>query len=110
MLEFSAPALVKQPSTALRSSVQVGEAPVGLALVNHNRALVVADSNRFGSSGAPANLAVIAIGPNGVLTLRGYVPAGVFPRDMAVSPDGKTLVVSNFGSGQVETVDVRQLP
>jgi len=110
VLEFSAPALVKQPSTALRSSVQVGEAPVGLALVNHNRALVVADSNRFGSSGAQANLGVIAIGPDGVLTLRGYVPMGVFPRDMAVSPDGKTLVVSNFGSGQVETVDVRQLP
>jgi DNA-binding beta-propeller fold protein YncE len=110
VLEFSAASLVKQPSVAFRSSVQVGEAPVGLALVDHDRSLVVADSNRFGAAGDKANLAVVTIGRSGPLTLRGYLPSGAFPRDVAVSPDGKTLVVTNFGSGQVQTVDVRELP
>lgn len=36
--------------------------------------------------------------------LSAYVKAGDFPKDMAVNPDGRTLVVSNYASEQVEGV------
>jgi DNA-binding beta-propeller fold protein YncE len=70
----------------------------------------VADSNRFGARGARASLAVVTGASRGHLILTGYLKSGSFPRDMAVSPDGKTVIVSNYGSGQVETVAVDHLP
>jgi DNA-binding beta-propeller fold protein YncE len=42
--------------------------------------------------------------------LLGYLPAGLFPRDMAASPDGSTVLVANYESGQIETVNVAVLP
>ncbi len=110
VVAFSASGLVSHPASALLGSVQVGEAPVGLALVKHDTTLVVADSNRFGSSAAPSDLAVLSVGSGGQMTLDGYVDAGAFPRDMAVSPNGKLLLVSNFASGQLEAVQVAGLP
>ena len=109
LLEFSAADLASQPASALVGQVEVGEAPVGLALANHDRTVVTADSNRFNANGATSNLAVVAAAKTS-LRLVGYLPAGDFPRDMAVSPDGTTVVLSDYGSGQVEEVDVGTLP
>ncbi len=109
LLEFSAPALASHPASALVGKVAVGEAPVGVALVEHGTRIVVADSNRFEVGGAEANLAVIS-DRGSSLALEGYVGAGDFPRDMAVSRDGATLVVSDYGSGDLEQVAVRTLP
>ena len=109
VLQFSAAGLASHPATALTAHVEVGAAPVGLALVDDGRLLVVADSNRFGL-GAASNLAVVSTNGASSLTLLGYVKAGGFPRDMAVSGDGKNLVVSNYGSGQIEDVVVATLP
>ena len=44
---FSATRLRTGPGHALVARVQAGEAPVGLALGDHGRRLIVADSNRF---------------------------------------------------------------
>ncbi len=110
ILTFSARALVSHSKTALVNAVQVGAAPVGLALVNHDDTLVIADSNRFTSPGAGASLAVVTLGSGNHLQLAGYVGSGSFPRDMTATPNGSALIVSNFGSGQVETVDVKDLP
>jgi DNA-binding beta-propeller fold protein YncE len=110
ILSFSAKDLVSHPKAALVNAVQVGAAPVGLALVNHDDTLVIADSNRFASPGAGASLAVVIVGRGHRLRLAGYVGSGSFPRDMAAVPNGSELIVSNFGSGQVETVDVSGLP
>jgi DNA-binding beta-propeller fold protein YncE len=109
LLDFSAPDLVSRPASALIDRVQVREAPVGLALVDHDKAVVIADSNRFSANGATSNLAVVAVAGRS-LQLVGYVVAGDFPRDMAVSPDGTTVVVSDYGSGDLEEVDVATLP
>jgi DNA-binding beta-propeller fold protein YncE len=110
LLAFDAHDLVDHPATALRGDLAVGEAPVGLALVDHDRALVIADSDRFAAPGAGASLAVVTLGGRGAMALAGYVATGSFPRDMAASPDGRTLLVSDFGSGQVEAVQVGSLP
>ena len=109
LLDFSPPDLVSHPASALIDRVQVGEAPVGLALVDHDKTVVIADSNRFNANGATSNLAVVAVAGRS-LQLVGYVVAGDFPRDMAVSPDGTTLVISDYGSGDLQEVDVGTLP
>jgi len=110
LIAFSAADLVSDPTAAMIGQVQVGEAPVGLALVQQDKRIVVADSNRFSVGVAPSNLAVVSTSNDGSLRLLGYVGAGGFPRDMAVSPNGKVLIVSDFDSGDVEEIGVSTLP
>jgi DNA-binding beta-propeller fold protein YncE len=110
VLAFNAHDLVDQPQSALEAQVQVGEAPVGLALIDHNETIVVADSDRFSAPGAGASLAVVKVGGANHMLLAGYVPTGSFPRDIAASPNGARLIVSDFGSGQVEAIKTNTLP
>jgi hypothetical protein len=42
--------------------------------------------------------------------LLGYLRAGGFPRQMALEPGGRTLLVTNFSSQQIEVVGVAGLP
>jgi DNA-binding beta-propeller fold protein YncE len=111
LLAFSASRLHTYPGHALLADVRVGEAPVGLALAGHGL-MVVADSNRFGATGKSASLAVLDVRAalTGRRALVGYLPAGQFPRDMAASPDGSTVLVANYDSGQIETVNGAALP
>jgi DNA-binding beta-propeller fold protein YncE len=112
LLCFSATRLRTQPGRALAAQVRVGEAPVGLALVRNGSRVVVADSNRFGTAGARSTLAVVSVPAAlaGRPALAGLLPAGQFPREMAVAPDGRTLLVGNYASGQLEAVDIASLP
>ena len=111
LLCFAAARLVSDPKRALVAAVRVGEAPVGLAAVRESSLLLVADSNRFGASGATSDLDVVNVAAAlaGRPAVVGHIRAGLFPRDMTLAPDG-TLLVSNFDSGQVEAVDVATVP
>jgi DNA-binding beta-propeller fold protein YncE len=112
LLAFSAARLRTDPAHALLADVRVGELPVGLALVRGGTRIVVADSNRFTVAGASASLAVVDV-PDALAgrpALLGYLPAGAFPRQMAVEQGGGTLLVTNFASGQLESVNVADLP
>ena len=111
LLCFAAARLVSDPKRALVAAVRVGEAPVGLAAVRGGSLVVVADSNRFGASGATSDLDVVNVAAAlaGRPAVVGHIRAGLFPRDMTLAPDG-TLLVSNFDSGQVEAVDVATVP
>jgi len=112
LLAFSATALRTSPRSALLADVAVGEAPVGLAVVKGGSLIVVADSNRFNAGGQHASLAVVDVHAAlaGRPALLGYVPAGGFPRDVAANPAGSAVLVANFASSQVESVDVADLP
>jgi len=112
LLGFSAARLLSAPARSLIARVQVGAAPVGLALVRGGRQVVVADSNRFGRPGAATGLAVVSAAAALARrpALAGYLRAGTFPRQMAVEPGGRTLLVTDFGSRQLETVNVTDLP
>jgi hypothetical protein len=92
--------------------VRVGEAPVGLALVDRDRAVVVADSNRFSLGGADSSLTVVdaAAALAHRPAVRGTIAAGAFPREMSLEPDGDTLLVGNYASRQLEVVDTSPLP
>ena len=111
VLCFAAVRLVTDPSRALVAVVRVGAEPVGLTAVRDGMLIVVADSNRFSAAGAHADLTVINVADalDGRPAIIGHLPAGLFPRDMTAAPDG-TVLVSNFGSGQVETVDTATIP
>jgi DNA-binding beta-propeller fold protein YncE len=111
LLCFSAARLRADPDHALVAVVRVGEAPVGLGLVDGGRRIVVADSNRFAAAGAAADLDVVDVAAAlaGQPALLGHVPAGAFPREMSLEPGGQVLLVTNFGSGQLEAVSVPSL-
>ena len=112
LLGFSASRLRGDPAHSLIARAEVGEAPVGLALVDGGQRVVVADSNRFSQQGAKSSLAVVDVAAALAHrpALAGYLPAGGFPRQMALEPDGRVLLVTDFASRQLETVNVASLP
>jgi len=73
---------------------------------------VVADSNRFNIGGEASSLAVVGVAAAlaGRPALLGYLRAGGFPRQMALEPGGRTLLVTNYASGQLEAVSIAGLP
>jgi DNA-binding beta-propeller fold protein YncE len=111
VLAFDTGRLKTDPTSALLGQVPAGAAPVGLA-IGAGR-LIVASSNRFGAPGAPQHLTILdsdwqTWGHGSVLTAE--VRAGSFPREERLSPDGKTLYVTNFTSNQLQMVDLTRLP
>lgn len=73
---------------------------------------MIADSDRFSATGQSASLAVVSTADAlaGRPALLGYLPAGKFPRDMAASQGGGIVLVANFASGQLESVNAAALP
>ena len=111
VLCFAAARLAADPAHALVAVTRVGSEPVGLAAVRGGTLLVVADSNRFGATGANADLSVVSVPAAlaGRPAVLGNLASGQFPRDMAVSPSG-TLLVSDFSSGLVQAIATAALP
>ena len=107
LLAFSAAKLVSDPAHALLASVRVGAAPVGVAVSAGGKRVIVADSDRFNVRGAHG--AVTVVETHAALTHRSAIlatlPAGQFPREIAVEPGGVALV-TNFASDQVQTIDI----
>ncbi len=112
VLAFSASKLLTDPRHALITWVRVGVQPIGLAMVNCGSQVVVADSHRFKAKHGVPNLAVIDVRPalTGRPALAGYLVSGLDPRQLAVAPDGRVLLVGNYGSGQLERVSLTKLP
>jgi DNA-binding beta-propeller fold protein YncE len=112
LLGFSAARLLSDPAHALIARVRVGAAPVGLALVDNGTRIVVADSNRFSAPSAASSLAVVSVAAAlaNRPALLGYVRAGGFPREMALEPGGRTLLVTNFSSQQLGAINLTGLP
>jgi DNA-binding beta-propeller fold protein YncE len=104
---FSGPKLLSDPQHAIIARVRVGAEPFGLTFINNENRIVVADSNKSAAAGAKPDLMVIdtAAALAGRPALLGVVPSGDLPRQFAVSPDGKTLLVTNSDSGQLEAIN-----
>ena len=108
LLAFSTARLLTDPANALIAALEVGTAPVGVAVLDHGNRVIVADSNRFDAAGAHAALTIVdahaalAHRPAVIATLR----SGLFPRELAVEPDDKVVLVTNFSSDQLEAVNV----
>jgi DNA-binding beta-propeller fold protein YncE len=100
VLVFDAAALEHDPEHAfLRSLLTNGQAPVGLGLFDHDRKLLVANSNRF--STAPGNATVIDLADPAKPAFLQTIKTGLFPRNITVSPDGHRLLLTVFLEDQV---------
>lgn len=112
LLGFSVANLLRRPQHALVAAVRVGEQPIGLATVDAGQRVVVADSNLDGKRDVTASLAVVdtAAALRGEPSVLGAVRAGKLPSEIATEPNRKTLLVNNSASGQLEAVDVTQIP
>jgi hypothetical protein len=111
LLAFSAAALRADPRKALIAKTYVGPAPVGLILVDGGRFIVVADSNRSGPRNANGDLRVLntAAMLTGRAAVRARFAAAAFPRALALEPSGTTLLVTDYGSGQIQAIDLTGL-
>jgi DNA-binding beta-propeller fold protein YncE len=112
VLAFDIGRLLTDPAHARIAMVPVGSAPVPVAVIDGGARVVAGNSNRFGGSDAPQELTVLDTGKieAGAASILGTIPAGVFPREMSVSADGRTLFVTNFGSNSLHAIDVTRLP
>ena len=109
LLIFDAAKLGSDGRGALIGRVPVGTAPVGVAVVNDGRRVIVTNSNRFGGSADDTqSLTVIDATKiaGGASAIVGSIPAGAFPRELRVTPDGRTLILTNFGSRSVQSIDL----
>jgi DNA-binding beta-propeller fold protein YncE len=89
---------VKDPAHAVVGKAEVGAAPVGVA---------VAGGKVFVAAGEAQSLSVLDAAD--LSKPAASVPAGRAPRGLAVTPDGRTLVVANSGSGSLQMIDLARL-
>ena len=101
---FDSDKLLGDPAHALIASAAVGQSPVGIAASGDH--VFVANSDRFGS-GRHASVSVLDVqrldvpGPS--------IPAGGFPRELRITSDGQSLLVTHFESQRVDWVDLARL-
>jgi len=111
VLAFDTARLLHDPNHALLATTAVGSAPVGAILLDHDRLLVVANSNRFANDQTPQTITLldtqqVLAGHRAVL---GTLRVGIFPRELDVSPDGQSLLLTNYGSNTLSIIDVARL-
>ncbi len=113
LLAFDATKLRSDSAHALVGRVSVGPAPVGVAAVNDGRRVIVTNSNRF-AGGADDRQTLTVVDPDRIALGRdmivGSIPVGAFPREMRVTADGKTLILTNFGSRSIQLIDLARIP
>ena len=106
---YDVDSLVLHNGHALLARVPVGTAPVGVAVVDDGRRLVLTNSNRFGSERGTLTVVDASRVAEGSAAVVGSIPAGIFPRELRVTPDGRTLLLTNFGSRNVQALDLARL-
>ncbi len=113
LLVFDVAKLLDDGAHAVIGRVPVGPAPVGIAVTNDGSRVIVTNSNRFaGTRNDRESLTVIDASrvADGAAAVVGSIPAGAFPREMRVTADGGTLILTNFASREIEMVNLGLLP
>jgi DNA-binding beta-propeller fold protein YncE len=113
VMAFDVAKLLSDPAHALKGWVRVGSAPVGIAIIDGGAKVVATNSNRFaGRADDRQFLSVIDTAKlvSGAPSVLGTIPAGAFPRELRVTADGKTLLLTNFNSSTLEIIDLERLP
>lgn len=112
LLAFDTRKILADSGNALIARVPVGQAPVGVAVLDKGATIAVTSSNRFATGDAASSLTIIDAAKvrSGAGAVVGTVPAGVFPRELALTRDRRTLLLTNFGSKTLTVIDVARLP
>lgn len=112
LLGFSAAKLLSDPGHALIARLQVGTAPNALLSIDQGKRILVTDSNYYGVNGATPDVLVIdnAAALANRPAVLGAIRTGLEPWDFSLASRGKTLLVTNTQSRQLEAVDITHLP
>jgi 6-phosphogluconolactonase (cycloisomerase 2 family) len=109
LLTFDTAKLLAGDGGALIASVPVGESPVGVAAVKDGSTIVVTDSARFAADRSEHQKLTFVnaarIGTDSA-AVTGTVEVGAFPRELYLTPDGGTLLVSNAGSNSLTAINL----
>jgi DNA-binding beta-propeller fold protein YncE len=112
VLAFNTSALLNDPANALLVRTPVGTAPVGIQLFDHDRFIAIANSNRF-TTGQTGTVSILdyeqALAGAGASATLGTFPVGQFPRQWAVSNNGKFLYLTEFSSNILGVLTVPAL-
>ena len=106
VLAFDTAKLLSDAEHARVGTATVGSAPVPIAVIDGGKKVIAGNSNRFGKSAEPQSLTILNTAE---MQAAGTIQAGVFPREMAVSSDGGTLFLTNFGSKSLQVIDLTKL-
>jgi DNA-binding beta-propeller fold protein YncE len=113
LLAFDTAKLLNDPAHARLAEVPVGVGPTGLAVIRDGAYVVVGNANRFAADQSVGRTLSVIDAAKALAhqpASAGTIPAGSYPRQIAHSPDGKTLFVSNYNSNTLEVIDVDRLP
>jgi len=112
LLGFSATKLLTDPRHALLADVRVGASPAGMAFADRGRRIVVADTDRYTTPVHVGALSIVSLPAAlaGKPALLGAVAAADFPREMSLEPNGRTLLITNYGSDELEAINTLNLP
>ena len=103
VLAFSTGMLESNPGNALLGYADTGgTAPVGLRLFDGGKLLAVANSNRFGTG--IANATVLSVAVPAAASVVQTIPTGLFPREITVGRDDRTLFLTNYNSGSFQVI------
>lgn len=111
LLAFNTSRLLTDPRHALLVSLPVGPEPVGVALLNNDSVIAVANSNRFAPDQTPQTVMLLDTQKAlaGQPALLKTIRAGIFPRELSTTPDGQTLFVTNYNSNTLTIINVARL-
>ena len=111
LLAFDTGKMLTDTAHALLGRVPVGDTPIGVAVVRDGGWIIVTNSNRFAASRASPTLTLIDASriQRGSDAVLGTIPTGAFPRELRVTRDGRTLVLTNYNSKTVAMFDVSRL-
>ena len=109
LLVFDAERILDPSGNSLVGSVPISPYPTALELVNKGKWAAVGSSNRVNPTAADTlpvwvvDLSKVQRGREAVL---GSIRGGAFPRNLTLTPDGRTLVISNSMSRTLQFVDM----
>ncbi|MEP7024138.1 MAG: hypothetical protein ABJB47_10115, partial [Actinomycetota bacterium] len=110
LLGFSAEDLRTNPGHALNARVDIGAGPIGVTYAAHMTRLVVAASDLNHNLGGKPSLSIVdpAKAIAGKPAFVGQINTGGLPRQFTV--EGNTLLVTNYGAGQLLALNIPDLP
>ena len=81
-------------------------------MVRDGSRILVADSNLNGTGNGGTGVSVVSTSAAVARghALLGQISTGQLPREFSLAPDGKTALVTNNDSGQVQAIDLTTLP
>jgi len=111
LLVFDTDQVLTNAAHVVPVKIPVGTSPVPVVNVLDGKLVLVGNSDRFNPQTASSTLTVVDTSRIGTAQnpIIGSIPSGAFPRNFQLTPDGKTLYLSNFLSGTIQVLDVARL-